>query len=70
MTDLEKIKQELEDIQKELQTLKDGSRAYKAFAEEQTRLEAQLADVFVPLSLRRFSPPNHEEGCRFASSIE
>jgi formylglycine-generating enzyme required for sulfatase activity len=42
MSDIERLKKELEEIKHELASLKEGSRAYKALAEEKAWLEAKL----------------------------
>jgi hypothetical protein len=42
MSDIERLKKELEEIKQEIASLKEGSRAYKALEEEKARLEAQL----------------------------
>ena len=42
MTDIEQLKAKLEEIQRELETLKAGSWAYKALAEQKAEIESML----------------------------
>ena len=42
MTDVERLKQELEEIKKELAAQVEGSRAYKALERDKAEVEAQL----------------------------
>lgn len=42
MSDLERLKKELDEIKQELASLKEGSRAYKALEDEKAKLEAAL----------------------------